>query len=135
MSHSPYRDISDGRTTNADEKTVYDRPMSSEEKKDIACRRCGVCCHVDMVAYVTPEDMQRWEKEGRYDIIDRLSGNEVIWAGDRIIDRYGAKVTECAYLKWDGERFFCEIYETRPMVCRSYVPGSSELCPLYHRKG
>lgn len=100
----------------------------------VACRRCGACCHVDMVAYVSPEDIQRWEKEGRHDIIARLRGNAVIWAGDRIINRSGGKVTSCYYLDWDGSSFFCQIYETRPMVCRNYIPGSSELCPQYYRK-
>jgi len=42
----------------------------------VACRRCGACCHVDMVAYVSPEDIQRWEKEGRHDIIARLRDME-----------------------------------------------------------
>jgi len=43
-------------------------------------------------------------------------------------------VTTCAYLNWDGKIFFCDIYETRPMVCRNYVPGSSELCPLFYQE-
>jgi Fe-S-cluster containining protein len=25
----------------------------------------------------------------------------------------------------------CTIYETRPRVCKDYVPGSSEFCPHY----
>jgi Fe-S-cluster containining protein len=107
--------------------------MNSEKDKDIACRRCAACCHVDMVAYVSPEDIERWEKEGRYDIIARLRENEVMWAGDRIVNKYGVEVTSCFYLNWNGSCFSCEIYETRPVVCRSYVPGSSELCPLYNR--
>ena len=104
-----------------------------KENEDIVCAQCGNCCHVDMIAYVIPEDVARWEKEGRRDIIDRLGDDEVIWAGDHIIDKSGAKVTACAYLNWNGTTFFCEIYETRPSVCRNYIPGSSELCPLYHR--
>lgn len=108
--------------------------MNSGKKRDTTCRRCGACCHVDMVAYVTPEDIERWEKEGRHDIIARLGDNGVMWAGDRIVSRSGAKVTTCFYLGWKDSSFYCEIYETRPMVCRNYIPGSSELCPLYHRK-
>jgi len=38
----------------------------------------------------------------------------------------------CVYLNWDGSSFFCEIYETRPLVCRNFIPGSSELCPRYY---
>jgi len=87
-----------------------------------------------MVAYVTPEDTARWEREGRQDIIARLGRNEVIWAGDRLIDPSGVKVTTCVYLGWNGRTCFCEIYETRPKVCRDYIPGSSELCPLYYEE-
>ncbi len=108
--------------------------MNGERNSDINCLRCGACCHVDMVAYVSPEDIQRWKEEGRYDIIDRLRENEVMWAGDRIINKSGRKVTSCFYLSWRGSSFFCEIYETRPMTCRNFIPGSSELCSRYSRK-
>jgi Fe-S-cluster containining protein len=87
-----------------------------------------------MIAYVSPEDIQRWEKEQRYDIISRLRDNSVLWAGDRIINKSGAKVTDCFYLDWKGSSFFCKIYDTRPMVCRKFIPGSSELCPLFYLK-
>ena len=112
--------------------------MDGKENKDLVCRRCGACCYVDMVAHVAPEDMARWEKEGRHDIIAHLE--EVMWSGDRIIDRTGFMVTisrtSCVYLKWqDDSSYFCEIYETRPMVCRSFKPGSSDLCPLHEKIG
>lgn len=100
----------------------------------IACQRCGNCCTIDMMAYVSAEDRKRWENEGRTDILDRLDDNSVIWAGDRIISRSGTKVDHCFYLRCDGGLCSCEIYETRPRVCREYVPGSSELCPLYFEK-
>jgi Fe-S-cluster containining protein len=87
-----------------------------------------------MVAYVSPEDIQRWEKERRYDIIARLRENEVMWSGDRIINKFGVRLTSCVYLKRHGLFFACEIYETRPMVCRNFIPGSSELCPLYYQE-
>lgn len=96
------------------------------------CIRCGTCCQVDMVAYVSPEDIQRWEKEHRFDILAHL--HDVMWSGDRIVDKSGKRITRCVYLTWKNESFFCEIYETRPMVCRNYVPGSSNLCSVYHRK-
>ncbi len=84
-----------------------------------------------MVAYVSPEDIKRWEQEGRYDIITRLRENDAMWAGDRIINKSGGKVNTCLYLNWSGSCFSCEIYETRPIVCREYIPGSSGLCPQY----
>jgi Fe-S-cluster containining protein len=86
-----------------------------------------------MVAYITPEDIQRWEKEGRNDILARIRDNGVMWAGDRIINKSGRKLTTCIYLNWDGSSLLCEIYETRPLVCRNYIPGSSYLCTQYQR--
>ncbi|MBN2157952.1 MAG: hypothetical protein JW807_01060 [Spirochaetes bacterium] len=84
-----------------------------------------------MIAYVTEEDIRRWERENRTDILDRVRGNDIIWSGDRIMSSEGKFLKSCAYLGWDGNAFFCEIYETRPLVCRNYIPGSSELCPQH----
>jgi len=112
--------------------------MKNEKNKDITCLRCGNCCHVDVAAYVTLEDIQRWEKEGRHDIIAHVSDNDVTWSHDRIINRFGSNIKtclmSCVYLKWYASSASCEIYETRTKVCRSFVPGSSGLCPQYHRK-
>ena len=105
-----------------------------KKNKDITCRRCGACCRVDMVAYISPEDIQRWEKESRHDIIARMRENNEMWAGDHIINRVGEEVRRCVYLNRDGSFFFCEIYETRPLVCRNFIPGSSELCPQYYEE-
>ncbi len=101
-------------------------------KKNTTCRRCGACCHVDMAAYAGQEDIRRWKSEGRHDIVARLSNDDVVWAGDRMVRRSGQTVTTCFYLNWNGSSFSCEIYDTRPLVCRNYVPGSSELCPRYY---
>lgn len=115
-------------------ETITPHALPNEERDgDVQCRQCGACCHVDMLAYVTPEDIERWEQEGRRDIIDHLSNRDVFWAGDQVYSKFGTKVSTCHYLDWNGSTFFCQIHETRPMVCRSYNPGSSELCPLYHR--
>jgi Fe-S-cluster containining protein len=85
-----------------------------------------------MAAYVVEEDIRRWEREGRHDIIARLRNDDVIWAGDRMIGRSGRKVATCFYLGWRGPSFFCGIYDTRPLVCRNYIPGSSAMCPRYY---
>jgi Fe-S-cluster containining protein len=109
--------------------------MNNRENEGITCQRCGSCCRVDMVAYISPKDIQRWEKEQRDDIIARLRDNDVMWAGDRIVNRFGINVRDCVYLNWNGTLFSCEIYETRPMICRNFIPGSSALCPQYYREG
>lgn len=112
--------------------------MNSEKNGDITCRRCGNCCHVDVTAYVTLEDIQRWEKEGRHDILAHVRDNDLTWSPDEIINRFGLHIKtclmSCVYLRWHGSTASCEIYETRTKVCRSFVPGSSDLCPQYQRR-
>lgn len=111
--------------------------MTSEKDKNITCRRCGNCCHVDVAAYVTLEDIQRWQKEGRQDILAHVYDNDVALSGGGVVNRFGSNIRtclmSCVYLKWHGSLASCEIYETRTKVCRSFVPGSSDLCPQYHR--
>jgi hypothetical protein len=112
--------------------------IKTEGSGVITCRRCGNCCHVDVTAYVSLEDIQRWEKEGRHDIIAHVFDNGVTWAQHGITNRFGSAIKtclmSCSYLKWHGLLASCEIYETRTKVCRDFVPGSSGLCPQYRRK-
>lgn len=105
--------------------------LPTHDIPDFDCLRCGSCCHVDMIAYVTDDDIERWKRERRSDILARVRGEDIIWAGDRIVSSSGRPLQSCVYLGWDGHQFFCAIYETRPSVCRNYSPGSSELCPLH----
>jgi Fe-S-cluster containining protein len=109
--------------------------MNNEKDTDIPCHRCGNCCHVDVAAYATIEDVQRWEKDGRHDILDHVRDNDVEWSGDGFTNRFGLNIKtclmSCVYLKWHGPTASCEIYETRTKVCRSYIPGSSDLCTQY----
>jgi len=96
------------------------------------CRRCGRCCYVHLIAYVTEEDLRRWQQEGRRDILTVLERGHVAWAGDRILsmDR-GFFSHVCPFLTVEWGKCSCSIYETRPQICREYQPGSSELCPLW----
>lgn len=112
--------------------------MNSENNRDIACRRCGNCCHVDVAAYVTLEDIERWERQGRTDILAHVRANGVTWSRDGFTNRFGSGIRTCrmtcVYLKWNGSTASCAIYETRTGVCRNFVPGSSNLCPQHDRK-
>lgn len=75
-------------------------------------------------------------KEGRQDILDHVRDNDVAWTSEGIINTFGTNIKtclmSCVYLKWQGSMATCKIYETRTKVCRSYVPGSSDLCPQFH---
>jgi Fe-S-cluster containining protein len=88
----------------------------------------------NMYAYVVKEDLERWETQGRYDIISHVQNGYIIWAGDRIISPIsGSDLSVCPFLEIDNDTCRCSIYETRPGVCASYSPGSSPLCPQWDR--
>ncbi|MFB3926932.1 MAG: YkgJ family cysteine cluster protein [Syntrophales bacterium] len=103
-----------------------------ENPSAIECRRCGKCCLANLIAYVTDEDIGRWNREGRRDIILILEIEKGVWAGDRLVSsRDGKNLRGCPFFSCTGQAFSCSIYETRPEVCRNYIPGSSELCPQF----
>ena len=100
--------------------------------KALTCLCCGKCCFVDLIAYAQKEDFERWRKEGRQDILNIIEHRHLVGAGDRMISAdTGDYSHECPFLYDEGEKFLCSIYETRPLVCREYHPGSSELCPQW----
>ncbi len=97
------------------------------------CKRCGTCCSVlgiEYELYIDEEDVRRWEREGRDDIlawvapavyrdreydfpVDAETGDEVV--GD------------CPFLKRDpdNEVTYCLIHDTRPKDCAAF-PASRE---------
>ena len=97
------------------------------------CKRCGLCCSllgIEHELYVDEEDVRRWEREGRDDIlawvaravyrdqeydfpVDPNTGDEVV--GD------------CPFLERDAERGVtrCLIHDTRPRDCVAF-PASRE---------
>jgi len=98
----------------------------------VICKRCGICCMVDFIAYVTERDMERWRREGRQDILDIIDREQAFWAGDHLISKVdGRYLDRCPFLTWEGELHCCSIHETRPEVCRNYEPGSSEICSQF----
>ena len=108
--------------------------MRDTKNKDrvLECLRCGRCCLVNFAAYVTEEDIRRWEEEGRRDILHILEREKGSWQGDRLISAdSGQALGGCPFFDFDGERFRCAIHETRPATCRNYEPGSSALCPRF----
>ncbi len=101
-------------------------------EQPLTCLRCGKCCFVDLTAYAEPNDFERWHTENRQDILEIIEQRHLIWAGDRMISsETGDSPRECPFLCSSGHDWLCSIYETRPLVCRSYEPGCSELCPQW----
>ncbi len=94
------------------------------------CLRCGTCCMADMIGDADAEDLARWKREGRDDIL-RVH-RDALWVGDHFLSATtGMTIHDCPFLDFREGFFFCTIYETRPRVCRDFEPGSSAICPQH----
>lgn len=80
-------------------------------KETNACGSCQNCCQGTIVR-VRNEDIQRWRRQGRYDIILCLES----WMGSDAFLIHKKDKEECIFLTTKG----CEIYETRPQVCKEF---------------
>ena len=100
------------------------------------CARCGTCCRVSASAFIDDEDLRRWQREERHDILATLAREGAVWAGNHLVSALdGRPLGACAFLTIEGAVYACAIYPTRPRICREYVPGSSAICPQYPGKG
>lgn len=93
------------------------------------CRQCGQCCQeLDYHKQVTQTDIERWQAQGRQDILDWVAGTPDqgqptyrIWVqkGQMRLSR------QCPWLSKTAiqDRYQCSIQDTKPEICRSY-PGS-----------
>ncbi len=87
-----------------------------------------------LVDLIETEDHERWRRELRDDIFHILENESPLWVGDHLVSsKTGRTISGCPFLVWEEGRYSCEIYETRPMVCRRFMPGSSEICPLWKK--
>lgn len=89
-----------------------------------ACTCCGKCCTNSTfmtTLQVERSDVERWEDEGREDILRFVQP-----AGDGMfdvwIDEKGVERERCPFVRKDRNRdtYRCTIYETRPEVCRQF---------------
>jgi hypothetical protein len=54
-----------------------------------------------MIAYVTPEDMERWIREGRTDILHIIENEQAVWLGDHFVSsRTGRPIYGCPSWRW-----------------------------------
>ena len=82
----------------------------------------------DMIGDADAEDLARWKREGRDDILRGF--RDALWVGDHFLSvTTGMTIHDCPFLDFRDGSFACTIYETRPRVCRDFVPGSSAICP------
>jgi tetratricopeptide (TPR) repeat protein len=101
-----------------DWKIIYDA---------FACERCGRCCRstkwaVNLDTRLCWEDIERWRREGRSDILQHVLVSEGL--GGDLIGPDGKFFSQCPFLKKEeGRKYSCLIHETKPKVC--------EVSPFY----
>ncbi len=112
-------------------------PKSEKNKEVKTCLRCGHCCQPYFSLYVSEEDEERWRREGRQDILERLmwERKHIIWKDDQPINLATGEVERrCYWLRKNPDgTTYCAIHETKPKICRDFQPGSSELCIQYRK--
>jgi Fe-S-cluster containining protein len=98
----------------------WSAPADTGSGHTVPCKRCGVCCQAHIALLTRPEDIQRWRRQGRADIL------RVVEAETQDTDGMGdnALMAPCPYLEWEGCKRACAIYDTRPLTCRAFRPGS-----------
>ena len=97
------------------------------------CTNCGKCCtNTSFMGTLsaTGDDVKRWRREGRCDILRFawvLGPPKDPWA-DLWVDHNGDERERCPFIRkvLGQNRYLCSIYETRPQVCRDYVPWSGK---------
>lgn len=82
------------------------------------CACCGRCCEAfGGHLHASKQDLERWQHEGREDLLRRVNRLGWIWVDPETKFR-----EECCpfILKIDAERSVCSINETKPAICRAY---------------
>lgn len=95
------------------------------------CRACGACCRQipDGTALVSEDDLVRWKREGRQDILDKLVPGHFSQLG------FGTDETgTCHHLGTVENPNDCSIYATRGWACHALEPGSPQ-CISYRKSG
>jgi Fe-S-cluster containining protein len=93
------------------------------------CRSCGVCCHdaSDGHVLVSAEDLVRWKREARTDILERLVPGHFSQLG------FAARPSgQCIHQGTAENANDCSIYATRAEPCRAVQAGSQE-CRMHRR--
>ena len=85
------------------------------QKDGFKCKQCGKCCLNINRVNIHPDDIERWEKQGRHDLYsdEMLVEWEFFGGSDPSNDN-------CLFLKKDKNKYSCKIYKTRPLFCRTF---------------
>jgi Fe-S-cluster containining protein len=99
------------------------------EMEKFRCTRCGHCCLKLHDAYCTSVDMEqvrRWRKEDRWDILERVEimmvDGEELFADIWFSPTTGEEATRCPWLRKlpNKDIYKCRIHETKPPHCRNF---------------
>ena len=96
---------------------------------DFKCKQCGNCCLNLRDAFetcATDQDVQRWEDEERWDILEWVDPIHV--GGDQYVydiwisSGTGEDVKRCPWLRKlpNRNRYICRIHKVNPKHCRAY---------------
>jgi Fe-S-cluster containining protein len=103
----------------------------NNETSTMTCKRCGKCC-MSAYAPATQEDMERWRREEKKEIIRVMEHSKAAWAGDIVVSSEDGRILfNCPFLRLQENYYSCAIYEDRPTTCRAFKPGCSELCSQF----
>lgn len=82
------------------------------------CAACGVCCEFFAgTLSAGPSDLERWRREGRLDLLERVGEDGRLWL-DPVT---GLPAERCPFLVPAGPgRAECGIHATKPALCRDY---------------
>jgi Fe-S-cluster containining protein len=93
-------------------------PPSNQEflnKDTFKCVKCGECCRP--VVKVNEEEIQRIEETGKkredFIVLDPVTEDPSIKTLKQVNG-------VCMFLKREGDKFVCSIYNNRPNTCRKY---------------
>lgn len=92
--------------------------MEDRKREKTRCLCCGECCKAfGGHLHTSKRDLERWQSEGRSDLLDRVNRLGWIW-----VDPQTKQLEDpCPFIEQTGpQTAICSIYETRPDICRDY---------------
>ena len=116
------------------------------------CERCGSCCV--QIGYINPreEDIKRWVRGSRYDILEYCEGWQEdcwLWDEQELISylrdctnsemwfdpRTGEELSLCPFLRKvrRKEQFECRIHDTKPLMCQEYICNPKDMKKIIKR--
>lgn len=90
---------------------------------ELDCLACGACCRMgeDGRILIPPEDLVRWRKLGRNDLVQAIQPGHLGMAAFATRDD-----GSCVHLGTAANPNACAIYEVRGTTCRDFEKGSPQ---------